>query len=118
MGLVDYIKKQKDKACHIHVNLYDDEIALCEFDHFAEMASYDDLKSVYGLDKGAIREQADAIIDLLRTRLTYSKFKNKECETKTQAYAHLSFFRNNTPVEPTDVNVNEELSGRGLPMAC
>ena len=111
MGLVDYIKNQKNKTCHIHVNLYDDEITPCEFDRFAETASYDELKSFYGLDKGAIREQADAIIDLLRTRLTYSKFRNKDCENKEQAYAHLSFFRNNTPVEPTDVNVNEELSG-------
>jgi DNA phosphorothioation-dependent restriction protein DptH len=111
LGLVDYIKSQKDKACQIHVNLYDDNISPCEFDRFAETASYDDLKSFYGLDKGAIREQADTIIDLLRTRLTYSKFRNKDCEIQAQAYAHLSFFRNNTPVEPTDVNVNEELSG-------
>ena len=111
MGLVDYIKTQKDKVCHIHVNLYDDKETRCEFDRFAETASYDELKSLYSLDKGPIREQADAIIDLLRTRLTYSKFRNKECETKPQAYAHLSFFRNHHKVEPTDVNVLEELSG-------
>jgi len=111
MGLVDYVKTQKDKVCHIHVNLYDDKETRCEFDRFAETASYDELKSLYGLDKGKIREQADTIIDLLRTRLTYSKFRNQECETKPQAYAHLSFFRNHHKVEPTDVNVLEELSG-------
>ncbi|MFA0500583.1 DNA phosphorothioation-dependent restriction protein DptH, partial [Vibrio sp. 10N.222.46.A1] len=111
MGLVDYVKTQKDKVCHIHVNLYDDKETRCEFDRFAETASYDELKRLYGLDKGALKEQADAIIDLLRTRLTYSKFRNDECETKPQAYAHLSFFRNHHKVEPTDVNVLEELSG-------
>ncbi|WP_426591693.1 DNA phosphorothioation-dependent restriction protein DptH [Vibrio atlanticus] len=111
MGLVDYVKTQKDKVCHIHVNLYDDKETRCEFDRFAETASYDELKTLYGLDKGALKEQADAIIDLLRTRLTYSKFRNDECETKPQAYAHLSFFRNHHKVEPTDVNVLEELSG-------
>ena len=111
MGLVDYVKIQKDKVCHIHVNLYDDKETRCEFDTFAETASYDELKALYGLDKGAIKEQADTIIDLLRTRLTYSKFRNDECETKPQAYAHLSFFRNHHKVEATDVNVLEELSG-------
>ena len=109
LGLVDYVKTQKDKVCQIHVNLYDDKLTFTEFDKFAETASYDEIKALYELDKGAIREQADAIIDLLRTRLTYSKFENRK--TTEQAYAHLSFFRNNNKVEPTDVNVAEELSG-------
>ncbi len=109
LGLVDYIKNQKDNVCQIHVNLYDDKLTFTEFDKFSETASYDEIKTLYGLDKGAIREQADAIIDLLRTRLTYSKFENRK--TDEQAYAHLSFFRNNNKVEPTDVNVAEELSG-------
>ncbi|MFT4953591.1 MAG: DNA phosphorothioation-dependent restriction protein DptH, partial [Pseudoalteromonas tetraodonis] len=109
LGLVDYVKSQKDKVCQIHVNLYDDKLSFTEFDKFSETASYDEIKALYELDKGAIREQADAIIDLLRTRLTYSKFENRK--TTEQAYAHLSFFRNNNKVEPTDVNVTEELSG-------
>jgi DNA phosphorothioation-dependent restriction protein DptH len=109
LGLVDYVKRQKDKVCQIHVNLYDETLAYNEFDKFAETASYDEIKSLYDLNKGAIREQADTIIDLLRTRLTYSKFQNSKVEQ--QAYAHLSFFRNNNKVEPVDVNVNEELSG-------
>lgn len=109
LGLVDYVKVQKDKVCQIHVNLYDDKLEFTEFDKFAETASYDEIKAQYELDKGKIREQADTIIDLLRTRLTYSKFENRK--TDEQAYAHLSFFRNNNKVEPTDVNVAEELSG-------
>jgi len=109
LGLVDYVKAQKDKVCQIHVNLYDDKLEFTEFDKFAETASYDEIKALYELDKGKIREQSDAIIDLLRTRLTYSKFENRKIDE--QAYAHLSFFRNNNKVEPTDVNVAEELSG-------
>ncbi len=111
IGLVEYIKTQKDKVCHIHVNIYDDNETYCEFDRFSETSSYDELKSIYGLDKGAMREQADVIVDLLRTRLTYSKFRNDDCETKPQAYAHLSFFRNQHKVTSTDVNILEELSG-------
>tara|TARA_R110000772_G_scaffold265247_3_gene386545 strand:+ start:11624 stop:16717 length:5094 start_codon:yes stop_codon:yes gene_type:complete len=114
LGLIDFVKVRKDKVCQIHVNLYDDELTYCEFDRFADTHSYDLLKELYGLDKGAIREQADAIIDLLRTRLTYSKFKHRnsdEEEFEEQEYAHMSFFRNNDRVQPTDVNVNEELSG-------
>ncbi|WP_210467712.1 hypothetical protein, partial [Vibrio crassostreae] len=49
MGLVDYVKTQKDKVCHIHVNLYDDKETRCEFDRFAETASYDELKTLYRL---------------------------------------------------------------------
>lgn len=110
MGLVDFVKSNKDKVCQLHVNLYDDKLVYSEFDRFAETASYDELKSLYGLDKGAIREQADVIIDLLRTRLTYSKFENGKIGGK-QAYSHLSFFRNNSKVEPRDVNVDKQLSG-------
>lgn len=110
MGLVDFVKTNKDKVCHIHVNLYDDKLVYSEFDRFAETASYDELKSLYELDKGAIREQADTIIDLLRTRLTYSKFENGKIDGK-QAYSHLSFFRNNSKVVPRDVNVDKQLSG-------
>ena len=109
MGLVDYFKKQKDKVCRVHINLYDDEMVHSEFDCFAATASYDELKENYELNKGANREQADTIIDLLRTRLTYSKFEHRL--DKEQAYAHLSFFRNNNDVEPIDVNVEKELSG-------
>lgn len=114
LGLIDFIKLHKDEVCQIHVNLYDDEISYCEFDLFADTHSYDKLKEAYGLDKGATKDIADTIIDLIRTRLTYSKFKNKKQDDgnyRAQEYAHLTFFKNNNKVQPTDVNVNEELSG-------
>jgi len=108
LGLVDYIRSQKRMIPYIHVNLYDEKICYCEFDCFSEASSYDEIKTSYGLDKGKAKENADAVIDLLRTRLTYSKFSTIK---KTQAYAHLSFFRNNEKVELMQVNVDEELSG-------
>lgn len=65
------------------------------FDEFAETVNYDVLKQWLGLDKGKVREIADTVIDLLRTRLTYSKFTNNQIEQFGQAYSHLTFFRNN-----------------------
>ncbi|WP_028114358.1 DNA phosphorothioation-dependent restriction protein DptH [Ferrimonas kyonanensis] len=112
LGLVDYVKSQKDKVCQIHVNLYDDKLLYSEFDRFAETGSYDELKALYDLDKGSAkaREQADMVVDLLRSRITYSKFENGKVDGE-QAYAHLSFFRNNSKVEARDVNVEKQLSG-------
>jgi len=109
MGLVDYVKSEKENVCKIHVNLYDDKQIHSEFDSFSEAASYDEIKETYELNKGKAKEQADMIIDLLRTRLTFSKFKNKLGDA--QAYAHLSFFRNNNEVETSAVNIDKELSG-------
>ncbi len=108
LGLVDYIRVYKGDIPSIHVNLFDDKIKFSEFDLFSESSSYDEIKSKYGLDKGKARENSDAIIDKLRTKLTYSKFRNSE---STQTYAHLSFFRNNEKVSVMDVNIEEEESG-------
>lgn len=107
-GLVDYIRTHNQHSPNIHVNIYDNKINYCEFDYFSEALSYDEIKLHYGLDKGKARSNADAVIDLLRTRLTYSKFTNTE---SSQAYAHLSFFRNNEKVEIMQVNIDEEESG-------
>jgi len=108
IGLVDYIRSKKNRDTNIHVNLYDKKIRHCEFDYFSETSSYDEIKSHYNLDKGKARENADAVIDLLRKNLTYSKFSTG---MKVQAYAHLSFFRNKEKVEIMQVNVDEEESG-------
>lgn len=114
LGLVDYMRAQVGGSPIIHVNLYDEQLAPCEFDYFSETSSYDDIKLRYGFDKDKARENADVVIDLLRTRLTYSKFTTDE---STQEYAHLSFFRNNEKVEVIQVDIDEEECGvicRGL----
>lgn len=108
-GLLSYYQTHLEKGLHVHVNLYDDEQDETEFDVFAEMGLYDEIKARYRLDKGAARRNADTIVDLLRTRLTFSKFKHDA--TETQAYAHLTFFKNNQKVEAVDNNIDEHLSG-------
>ncbi|WP_419177519.1 DNA phosphorothioation-dependent restriction protein DptH [Pseudoalteromonas luteoviolacea] len=110
LGLIDYIKLKKDKVTNIHVNLYDEAESYCWFDKFADTASYDELKDLCELNKGSAKTQADSIIDLLRTRLTYSKFTHDKGE-KAQAYAHMSFFKNNERVQATDVDVLKQKTG-------
>lgn len=110
-GLVDYVKDNLDKAASIHVNLYDDALVFNAFDAFAEMSNYEDLKAWLELDRGKVRENADTIIDILRTRLTYSKFTNTHSEREGQAYSHLSFFRNNDNVKLTTLSVDNMPSG-------
>jgi DNA phosphorothioation-dependent restriction protein DptH len=109
MGLVDLVKELKDKVPYIHVCLYDDQLSYNEFDRFADMSKHDELKMRYELNKGKAKEYADLIVDLLRTRLTYSKFENGS--VSEQQYAHISFFRNNQRVERADVDPQQQLSG-------
>jgi DNA phosphorothioation-dependent restriction protein DptH len=111
LGVVDYMKANLDDASSIHVNLYDQELQFNAFDQFAETVNYDELKLWLGLDKGKIREIADTVIDLLRSRLTYSKFTNKQIEQLGQAYSHLTFFRNNSKVDCTEVDIDTMESG-------
>jgi DNA phosphorothioation-dependent restriction protein DptH len=108
-GLISYYQIHLENGLHVHVNLYDEALEETEFDVFAEMGLYDEIKARYRLDKGAARRNADSIVDLLRTRLTFSKFKHDA--TEKQAYAHLTFFKNNQKVEAVDNNIDEHLSG-------
>jgi DNA phosphorothioation-dependent restriction protein DptH len=109
VGLVEHVIKHSTKTFDIHVNIYDDVLSECEFDRFSAMASYEKIKQRYGLNKGSAKENADTIVDLLRTRVTYSKFTHTN--SSEQAYAHLTFFRNNQKVKVVDVNPDERLSG-------
>ncbi|OLQ79850.1 DNA phosphorothioation-dependent restriction protein DptH [Photobacterium proteolyticum] len=111
MGLVDYIRNNQEQSASIHVNLYDEKLTFNAFDRFAETANYDELKEWLELNKGKVREVADTIIDILRTRLTYSKFTNEQAEKNGQAYAHLSFFRNNEKVDCSDIAIELMESG-------
>ncbi len=109
LGILGYYQDYLEKCLHIHVNLYDDELVDTEFDLFAEMGLYDEIKDRYRLDKGQARRNADTIIDLLRTRLTFSKYRN--ADQQEQTYAHLTFFKNNRKVEPVNNNIDDHLSG-------
>lgn len=109
MGLVDYVKSYKGSVSAIHVNIYDDCDQRTLFDEFADTASYEKLKEMCELTKGKDKEQADTVIDILRTQLTYSKFEHKEDEP--HKYAHITFFKNNERVRSTDVNVETQPTG-------
>lgn len=110
LGLTDYFKKHRDDACAIHVNCYDDQILFNEFDDFAECVSSQALRDRYQLGRGGVHDDADLLIDLIRSRLTYSKFKTPK-EDEQLAYAHLAFFRNNAPVDVRPVRTESALSG-------
>jgi DNA phosphorothioation-dependent restriction protein DptH len=110
LGLTDYFKKQGDDACAVHVNCYDEEILFNEFDAFAECVSSQALRETYQLGRGGVHDDADLLIDLIRSRLTYSKFKTPK-EGEALAYAHLAFFRNNAPVDVRPVRAESALGG-------
>lgn len=110
LGLIDHFKLNKEEARSIHVNFYDDNLLYNDFDRFAETASYDELKSWFGLTAGDIRAEADMLIDLVRSRLTYSKFTTPK-PGEPLAYAHLAFFSNNAPVDCRSVYIEEAASG-------
>lgn len=108
-GVLAYYMEYLEDGRPIHVSLYDDLEIEAEFDHFAEMSTYDDIKDRYGLDKGKAKQNTDTIVDVLRTRLTFSKFLNDK--TDKQSYAHLTFFKNNQVVDARDNNIADHLSG-------
>jgi DNA phosphorothioation-dependent restriction protein DptH len=109
LGLVDYLKKKSpDEANRIHVNIYDKTLQRTYFDDFADAPSYDELKELAEL--GSEKDKADAIADMLKNRITYSKFK-LNAQEPTFYYAHISFVRNDTTVEPVPVDVLTEKTG-------
>jgi DNA phosphorothioation-dependent restriction protein DptH len=110
LGLTDYFKKHRDNACAIHVNCYDDQVLSNEFDAFAECVSSQVLRENYQLGRGGVHDDADLLIDLIRSRLTYSKFKTPK-DDEALTYAHLAFFRNNAPVDVRPVPIENALSG-------
>ncbi|TMO62201.1 DNA phosphorothioation-dependent restriction protein DptH [Pseudoalteromonas aurantia] len=109
LGLVDYLKKQTaEQANRIHVNLYDKKLKRTYFDDFADAPSYDELKDIAQL--ASEKDKADAIADLLKNRITYSKFKLDDSKANFE-YAHISFVRNDTPVIAESVDVLNEKTG-------
>lgn len=107
-GVLAYYMEYLDDGRYIQVNLYDDEELETEFDIFAEMGSYDDIKERYDLEKGAAKRNTDTIVDVLRTRLSFSKYQH--ANVTEQNYAHLTFFKNNQVVDVRDNNIDKHIS--------
>ncbi|WBM70133.1 DNA phosphorothioation-dependent restriction protein DptH [Buttiauxella sp. WJP83] len=110
LGLVEYFKQEKEQAISVHVNCYDEHLLPNMFDHFAESGSYEQLKNDLDLNSGAWRAEADMLIDLLRSRLTFSKFVLPS-ESENLAYAHLAFFTNTAPVDCRQIRIEDASSG-------
>ncbi|WP_049294605.1 DNA phosphorothioation-dependent restriction protein DptH [Franconibacter helveticus] len=110
LGLVEYFKQEKESAISVHVNCYDERLLPNAFDHFAESGSYEQLKNDLGLNSGVWRAEADMLIDLLRSRLTFSKFVLPQASDKL-AYAHLAFFTNTAPVDCRQIRIEDAASG-------
>lgn len=109
LGIVDYFKDNLDSASFVHVNIYDNELMLNSFDVFAESTNNEALKEFLGVATNKYKDIADSIIELLRTRLTYSKFRTSDVES--YEYAHISFFYNDEKVDCIPVNMDSKPSG-------
>lgn len=110
LGIVEYFKQEKEQAISIHVNCYDERLLPNMFDHFAESGSYEQLKIDLSLNSGVWRAEADILIDLLRSRLTFSKFI-LQSKNDRLAYAHLAFFTNTAPVDCRQICIEDASSG-------
>lgn len=89
-GIIDYYKKHfSNHPVKMVVNLFDETYTQTEFDTFADSDKYEQIREKYKL-----REDAESIIDTIRTHVTYSKHLTSE----PQGYSHLSFFKNNEKV--------------------
>lgn len=108
LGVLEYFKKYKSKSQSIHVNLYGVEGYITEFEEFAEMGSYDQIKQRYNF-KG--NEESDQVIDLLRTKVSFSKFSKDEAAVDGHHWCHICFFKNNEKISPTTHNLDEHTSG-------
>jgi len=102
-GLVEYYKKTYESTPkRIIVNLYDKDFDETSFDIFADTDPYDEIKLMHSFGKNA-----ETIIDVMRTHITYSKHTLEEPQT----YAHLSFFKNNEKVKVKPNKVHLQKSG-------
>ncbi len=109
LGLVEFFKKRKpEQTSRIHINLYDEQLQHTYFDQVADAETLDEVKRLCQLT--ADTEDADSAIDMLRRRITYSKFRLPQVGDSFN-YAHLSFARNNTPVMKSPVDIMAEKSG-------
>lgn len=106
LGIIELIKRlEPENIPKIHISIYDSRLTNTYFDEVADIIRYQDLKEFLKLNPN----NADQLVDLIRHRITYSKF---EVDDKTNFnYAHLTFIRNNTPVEQAHVELTTERSG-------
>lgn len=113
-GVVEYFKDAINtgdgKPTPIHINFYDETLRFNAFDAFSESGDATSMRRQLGLEKGADKAIADAVIDALRTSMTYSKFAQSD-SSDSFAYAHITFVRDEARVDRQLVRVKASLSG-------
>ncbi|TFH85692.1 DNA phosphorothioation-dependent restriction protein DptH [Billgrantia azerbaijanica] len=113
-GVVEYFKHAisagDGKPTPIHINFYDETLRFNAFDAFSESGDAASMRRQLGLEKGADKAIADAVIDALRTCMTYSKFAHSD-SSDSFAYAHITFVRDEDRVDRQSVRVKASLSG-------
>lgn len=103
-GIIDFYQKSTlPNPIKMIVNLYDEHYIETSFDIFADLDSYDQIKNKFN----QFNNDADTIIDTIRTHLSYSKHLISEPQT----YCHLSFFKNNEKVVIQNRTLEQTKSG-------
>lgn len=108
-GIVDYYRRNKEKALRIHISLYDDRLHNTAFDSFTESTDINVLRKLVRKKESEKVDETDALINLVKSKLIYSKQVNQE----NYAYAHISFFKNNEKVKLVDKAANSANTGVG-----
>lgn len=103
-GLLDYYSDNLESSLDIHVNFFDEQLVTNAFDDFADASSGQEIREFLDIER---EKNADLLVHLLRTRVTYSKFLMED----DQQYAHLAFFCNVTPVIFDQCTLTSSISG-------
>ena len=106
-GILDFLRKRKDRQQTIHVNVYGSDGILTEFEEFGEMSSYEKIKERYSLS----RDDGDHIIDLMRNRLSFSKFTDADAARDEFQWCHIAFYKNNEKVATVSHDLTKHKSG-------
>ncbi len=107
-GVLEFLKKRRAKQQTIHVNIYGADEFITEFEEFGEMSSYEKIKERYSLS----RDDGDHIIDLLRNRLSFSKFSEADIKEEDEfEWCHIAFYKNNEKVATVSHDLMQHKSG-------
>lgn len=103
-GIIKYYKDNLKAPIKIIVNLYNEDYQETAFDVFSDIDKTDEVKQEFK----KIKKDDDALIDILRTHLIYSKHRTN---IDKQCYCHLSFFKNNEKVVLESRTLSQSKSG-------
>lgn len=109
-GLVRFIKKKKGVCNPIHVTFYDEELSINLFDRFNDVEGFAQVQEFLEPERITNKELFATVVDVLRKRVTHSKFTHKQAK-EGQAYSHITFFRNDKKAEVKPTTIDRDISG-------